>query len=125
MAASPPRSAWSRQRLAVVLGLGVVVALMVLAGLGLTLYQLVVAQKVEVDAVAGDLPSASTDRRDEIAAAPMAEVPQDAGFTPDPALSPAPPILIPIATHGRGSAGVATGFPHTPEGAVGDCCTCR
>jgi hypothetical protein len=118
MAASPPRSAWSRQRLAVVLGLGVVVALMVLAGLGLTLYQLVVAQKVEVDAVAGDLPSASTDRRDEIAAAPMAEVPQDAGFTPDPALSPAPPILIPIATHGRGSAGVATGFPHTPEGAV-------
>ena len=119
MTAGPPRSAWSRQRLAVVLGIGIVVALTVVASLGLTLYQLVAAPQAEVEAVAGDLPTTSTDRRNQIAAEPMAEISQDAGFTPDPALTPALPILIPIATDGRGPAGVATGFPHTPEGAVG------
>ena len=43
---------------------------------------------------------------------------QDAGFVPDPALTPAAAILVPTATNGRGPAGVATGFPQTPEGAV-------
>ena len=43
MTTGPPRSAWSRQRLAVVLGIGIVVALTVVASLGLTLYQLVAA----------------------------------------------------------------------------------
>lgn len=118
MTAPPPHSAWSRQRLATVLGIGVVVALTLVSGLGLTLYQLVATPKGEADAVAGGVATATVDRRDEIAAEPMAEVSQDAGFTPDPALSPAPPIFVPIATNGRGPAGVATGFPHNPEGAV-------
>jgi len=118
MTAPPPQSAWSRQRLATVLGVGIAVALTLVAGLGLTLYQLVATPNGEADAVVGDVAPATVDRRDQIAAEPMAEVSPDAGFTPDPALSPAPPILIPTATDGRGPAGVATGFPRTPEGAV-------
>lgn len=110
---------WSRQRLAVVLCVAAVAMLTVLAGLGVTVVRLLLA----TDDGLGEPPDVggqvSPDRRDQIAAEPMAEVPAEAGFTPDPALEPAPPIGIPIATNGRGPAGVATGFPQTPEGAIG------
>ena len=110
--------AWSRQRLAVVLSVAAVALLVVIAGLGIAIVRLVLT----ADQPLADVPGAAaddTDRRDRVAAEPMAEVPAEAGFTPDPALHPAPPITIPIATNGRGPAGVATGFPQTPEGAVG------
>ena len=110
---------WSRQRLAIVLGIAAVAALTILAGLGITLVRLVVASGNVPDDTTGIATPAETDRRDQLAAEPMAEVPQDAGFTPDPALTPAQPISIPVATNGRGPAGVATGFLRTPEGAVG------
>lgn len=113
-----PAGEWSRQRVVTVLGVGAVAALTVIAGLSIALVQLVTTTTHGTDAVPVDAAPANTDRRDEIASEPMAEVPQDAGFTPDPALNPAPPILIPIATNGRGPAGVATGFSQTPEGAV-------
>lgn len=110
---------WSRQRLAAVLCVAAVAMLTLLAGLGITAVRLLLA----TDAAPAEPPDlagqASPDRRDQIAAAPMVEVPAEAGFTPDPALEPAPPIRIPIATNGRGPAGVATGFPQTPEGAIG------
>lgn len=110
--------AWSRPRLTAVLVASLIALVALIAGLAIALVQLVTAP-VAPTTVAGGAATISTDRRDEIAAAPMAEVPQDAGFTPDPALTPAPPILVPAATNGRGPATVATGFPHTPEGAVG------
>lgn len=110
--------AWSRQRLAVVLGIGLVAVLTVVAGLGITLVRLVTATTDGTASGPTGITAADPDRRDQIAAEPMPEVSQDAGFTPDPALNPARPILIPVATNGRGQAGVATGFPQTPEGAV-------
>lgn len=64
-----------------------------------------------------DLPDSAA-RRDAIAAAPMLAVPPDASRTGTPAQTPAQPIAIPAA--GRvGPADVPTGYPQTPEGAVG------
>lgn len=118
MATSRSIGAWSRQRLATVLGIGLIAAITIFVGLGITLVQLVTAPSNETDVVAAGVSPSTTDQRDQIAAQPMPEVAQDAGFAPDPALQAAPPILVPIATNGRGPAGVATGFPQTPEGAV-------
>lgn len=110
---------WSRQRLAAVLGIGLVAALTLVAGLGIAIAQLLTATSRETTVAFRDTSSVGSDRRDQLAALPMAAVPQDAGFAPDPALASAPPIRIPAATNGRGPAAVATGFPQTPEGAVG------
>lgn len=57
-------------------------------------------------------------RRDGIAAAAMLEVSPDDGRGGTPAGSPAPTITIPAAST-LGPADVPTGYPHTPEGAVG------
>ena len=56
-------------------------------------------------------------RRDFIAAAPMAAVAQDAGLTPGVAISLPPAIRLP-ATTTVGAGGVPSGLPHTPEGAA-------
>ena len=56
-------------------------------------------------------------RRDRIAAAPMATVPEDAGITPGVAIALPPAIRLPAATT-VGATGVSSGFPHTPEGAA-------
>lgn len=58
------------------------------------------------------------DARDRIAAAPMVSVPPEASRTGTPAAQPPGTITVPLATI-DGPAGVRTGFPHTPEGAVG------
>jgi len=57
-------------------------------------------------------------RRDAIAAAPMLGVSPDDGRGGTPASSPPPTITIPVAST-LGSADVPTGYPHTPEGAIG------
>jgi hypothetical protein len=88
-----------------------------IAGLGIALVQAFTAIK-DVPEIPAQANSAVIDRRDQIAAEPMATVPQDAGFTPDPALTPAALIEIPVTLNGRGPTGVPTGFPQTPEGAV-------
>ena len=56
-------------------------------------------------------------RRDLIAAAPMAPVTEDAGITPGVAISLPPAIRLPAATT-VGATGVSSGFPHTPQGAA-------
>ena len=56
-------------------------------------------------------------RRDRIAAAPMATVAQDAGITPGVAISLPPAIRLPAATT-VGASGVPSGYPRTPEGAA-------
>lgn len=115
---SATTGAWSRQRLAAALGIGLVAALVVIAGLGVSLVRLIAASGYGTAlAPEGDV-EVGLDVRDEIADEPMAELPPEAGFTPDPALIPAPPIEIPLATNGRGPAGVPTGFPMTHEGAI-------
>jgi hypothetical protein len=60
----------------------------------------------------------SAARRDAIAAEPMLEVAPEAAAGGTPAASPPPVIEVPPATS-TGPAGVPSGFPRTPEGAVG------
>ncbi len=56
-------------------------------------------------------------RRDVIAAAPMATVAEDAGLTPGVAITLPPAIRLPAATT-VGASGVSSGYPRTPEGAA-------
>lgn len=62
--------------------------------------------------------AAEAGARDALAARPMPGVPESAS-RPAPVSNrdPGPPIVLPRATH-TGPAGVPTGFPHTPEGAM-------
>lgn len=110
---------WTRHRLIALLCVGLVAALTLVTGLGLTLWNLVAdtSEPISIGPVQSD--AADGDRRDLIAAEPMATVSSDAAFTPDPALTQAGVIRVPMAVDGRGLAGVPTGFPRTPEGAVG------
>ncbi|MCA0297287.1 MAG: hypothetical protein LCH96_18645 [Actinobacteria bacterium] len=100
---------------------GIAVALAVLlTGLGMA----VVSALTTPDAAAPVTTAPSVDAvvvsvRDRIAAAPMASVDEDAAFTPHPATAMAPEIVVPVAAVEAGPAGVPSGFPRTPEGAVG------
>jgi len=55
--------------------------------------------------------------RDQLAAQPMLQVPAAAASTPGVSTELAPVLVVPVAD-AVGPAGVPTGFPHTPEGAV-------
>lgn len=116
---------WDRRKLLAVL-VGVVTAVVLLvSGLGLAIYYAVTADgsaqgqdgassaPTEVDPEA-----TGEERRDQIAAKPMREVPADAAQSGTPAATPGKSITIPPATK-SGPAGVPTGYPKTPEGAVG------
>lgn len=71
---------------------------------------------VSTDASTG--PASTADARDLLAAEPMPTVPESASRPgPVSTTDPGPPILLPPATE-VGPAGVPTGFPHTPEGAM-------
>ena len=102
------------QLLAVFGGAALVVAVL-LYGLGYTL-----VRSLELG-VPGSTPASSTSdplqRRDAIAAAPMAQVPNDAGMTPGVAISLPPATPLPSPTD-VGASEVPTGYPHTPLGAA-------
>ncbi|MEJ7742392.1 MAG: hypothetical protein WKF73_07500 [Nocardioidaceae bacterium] len=119
---------WDRRRL--LLGLVAVVtgAVTLLVGFGLAIYFGITSSSSSdttattwmSGVVDGDLqvPDRGPGRRDQIAAVPMLAVtPADSRPT-QPAATAAPPISIPASTE-VGPAAVPTGFPHTPEGAVG------
>lgn len=115
---------WTRRRLLRVLAGITVAALTLLGGLGYAIYSAVASTRTPAAAseTAAAQPTeqlpAGPARRDAIAAAPMLAVPPQAGRSGTPAAEPAPAIVIPPA--GRaGPVDVATGFPKTPEGAVG------
>ncbi len=57
--------------------------------------------------------------RDEVAAQPMLAVPESAAFPAETTSAKAPVIKVPAGTGVNGPAFVMTGFPHTPEGAIG------
>jgi len=121
---------WGRGRLIGILVTALVVAVVLLVGLGYAVY-LAVAGLGSDEAADPSLATGETDHagvaqgmehRDEIASAPMLEVPEDAMFPAElpaePAEETAPSIEIPAgAAPGPGL--VMTGFPHTPEGAIG------
>ena len=62
--------------------------------------------------------ASAAEARDALAARPMPAVPESASHpAPVSDRDPGPPIVLPPATV-TGPAGVPTGFPHTPEGAM-------
>ena len=118
---------WGRSRLLGILGAAVVVAALLLLGLVYAVY--LALSGIGDDAHASPrVATGETDRsnvaqgaahRDEIAAEPMLTVPEGAAFPAEAASEQAPVISIPAGTGVPGPGFVMTGFPHTPEGAIG------
>ena len=120
MSASPENPGWGRRRL-----LAIVAAAALLAA---SLLAFLVA--VAVASLTGPAPAAPSGIevtappatgllwRDEVAAAAMLQVDPAASRSGAPAAAPAGAIDVPPATR-EGPAGVPTGYPRTPAGAVG------
>ena len=116
-AADQPIAPWQRwQLVATIVGIGGAL-LLVLAGTVLALIERSTPpdQTTPAPAATG---AVAADTRDRIAAQPMASVAPDAARSTAPSAELARSIDVPVATI-DGPAGVHTGFPHTPEGAVG------
>lgn len=117
---------WGRSRLLATLAAGVAAALLFAAGLALALYYgLRSAQATSTPHSApwsaAPKPVASGSGlayRDQLAAARMLQVAPDGARRGVPAAVPGPVIDVPPAT-AVGPAQVPTGFPRTPQGAIG------
>jgi hypothetical protein len=116
-----PAEAWGRIRLLLILGAAVLVVVVLVAGLVLAgTYAVTGAPQGggsrSPQSVGEKLPAAPAGR-DAIAAAPMLQVDRQAGLPTALAAVQGPTMRIPAST-GVGRAGIAAGFPRTPEGAV-------
>lgn len=118
---------WSRRRLLGILVAAVVVAALLLGGLIYGSYLALAgigddanaAPEVATGEREHSTVAQGAAHRDEIAAEPMLTVPESAAF-PAETISTKPPVIkIPAGTGVNGPAFVMTGFPHTPEGAIG------
>lgn len=96
------------------------VALLLLSGLGFAVYFAVADDPTTPTTarVVDSLPAGGVTVRDEIAAAPMLPVSAAAATGGTPALGTLPTIDIPVVDQ-VGAEGIPTGYPQTPEGAVG------
>jgi len=120
-------SEWGRGRLLGILVAAVVVAALLLGGVGYAVYLGLAGIGDDANATPGvatgeaDRSSVAqgTAHRDEMAAEPMLTVPESAAFPAETASETAPTIKIPAGTGVNGPGFVMTGFPHTPEGAIG------
>ena len=125
-----PVPAWSRQRMLLLLVAAVVAVLVLLSGLVVAVVDVIRPPQhrdaarhpssaiARSGAVASDASKTVTDPRDALAARPMPSVPDDAAHPgPVSTATPGPAIALPPPTR-TGPAGVATGFPHTPAGAL-------
>jgi len=126
---------WSRRRLLGILTAAVAVAVLLLGGLAYAVYLAIVGIGTEASVdtgvetgVATGVAIGEAERstlprgaalRDEIAAESMLIVPESAALPTETTSAKAPEIRIPTGTGMNGPAFVMTGFPHTPEGAVG------
>jgi hypothetical protein len=115
--------AWGRGRLHLVLGVALLMVVVLVAGVVFAgTYAVTGAPpdggigSIPVQSPGGSRPAVAG--RDEIAAAPMLQVDRHASLPTTAAAVAGPTVQIPPAT-GAGPAGVASGFPRTPEGAVG------
>lgn len=125
--AAGDRAPWSRRRLLSVLGIVAATAVLLVAGLGYAIFLTITGDRGQgtgPPVAKGVDPGPMTGRprgaayRDRIAAAPMLPVDEAAMRPTGPAARTAPRIRIPAPTR-RGPAGVPTGLPHTPQGALG------
>jgi hypothetical protein len=129
-----PAPQWTREKMLALLVGAAVSGLVLLVGVGLCVYYALRPAHHSADGGTGTTTSSTTgtgtgsgdggstraarDDRDALAAKPMAQV-DDAASHPS-AVSTSPPgapIVLPAATR-AGPAGVPTGYPHTPEGAM-------
>lgn len=120
-------TSWSRPRLIGILATALVIAVILLIGLTYSLGAAV--RSINSDQPTGEhhregeerLAAAGPGRRDQIASSPMLKVPADAMSPAAPAAEGTDrptPIQVPAGDL-VGPASVVTGFPQTPEGAVG------
>ena len=118
---TPEPGAWPRWRLLATLAAVVLTALTLLFGLGLAVWTTLVTAPAphprteEAAALPGEVRGDAY--RDQLAAQPMLQVPAAAASTPDVSAALAPTLAVAVPDS-VGPAGVPTGFPHTPEGAV-------
>ncbi len=95
------------------------VALLLLSGLGFAVYfALADPTTTPTGQVVDSLPAGGVTVRDEIAAAPMLAVSPSDATSGTPALGTLPTIDIPLVDQ-IGAEGIPTGYPQTPEGAMG------
>lgn len=122
-----PNPVWSREKMLALLGLIGLAAVLVVLGLGFAIShavrQVPAAPRQESGAAtaaatsqAGVLPATSP-VRDQAAASPMPTVPTGAAGSL-PAAGGAATMRLPLPQQLRGPGGLASGFEHTPEGAV-------
>jgi len=114
---------WGRGRLLLGLAAIVAVALLLVAGLvQAARYTLGTASPTAPRGSAGSTPPTQTGPvrvdRDQVAAAPMLTVTPEDALPTAPAAVPGPVMVVPAAAR-TGPSEVATGFPHSPAGAVG------
>ncbi|MHA7127979.1 hypothetical protein ACRTEC_16550 [Janibacter indicus] len=118
MAAGTPEP-WSRQRLGCALAAIAVVMVMLLVGVAIWVARALTSGDESMQA---SRPTASEvhgqQERDRVAAEPMLQVDPVDARQGTPAAAPAPTMRIPSPTK-VGAAEVPTGFPQSPEGAVG------
>lgn len=128
---SPSMAPWSRTKLIALFAGGALTAVLVVVGLVLAVVQGTTSSssKKASPLAAGSVPAGSLGAEtaapidpqagaDELALHPMATVPISASHPlPISLADPGKPILLPRSTR-TGPAGVPTGFPHTPEGAL-------
>ncbi|MEA4945846.1 MULTISPECIES: hypothetical protein [Propionibacteriales] len=117
----PVAQPWGQGRLLVLFALGLATTIALAAGLLFTI-------RATITPTADDAPPATHTearpgegeqaRRDELAAAGMVSVNPDDAWRGTPAATPGPVIQVPASTL-IGPARVPSGFPRTPEGAVG------
>jgi hypothetical protein len=127
--AGTPTGEWGRRRLVLILLAAGTVAALLAGGL---VYAIALAiggvtatapepdePQIGIDTGVGRQTAHGAAHRDQVAAAPMLAVPDDAmlpGPTSD--TDPLEPLLIPTGSV-TGPGQILTGFPHTPEGAIG------
>lgn len=111
---------WPRWKLYLFVVAALITVMALFFGLGLALWAMILPTRGASTPVT-PMPASGEVRgdawRDELAAQPMLQVPAAAASTPGVSAELAPVLLVPAAD-AVGPAGVPTGFPHTPEGAV-------
>lgn len=111
-----PITPWPRRRLVATLVVAAAAVLALLVGVAFAIGGVLTPEPKP--GAGGGGGSWVLDGRDQIAAAPMRSVQPEAAHTGAPAVQPPGTIAVPAAT-ADGPADVPSGFPHTPEGAVG------
>lgn len=96
----------------------VAVALLLISGLAFAVYFAVADQPTPTGQTLDGLPAEGESLRDQIAAAPMLTTSAADATGGTPALGTLPEIDIPLVDQ-IGPEGIPTGYPKTPEGAVG------